>query len=261
MTGVDFVLVDEFSMASQDMLGLISARRKQAVRGRIRDENHDGHPDVSRGLSIILVGDCGQLPPVGAKSMWKPTPSSTDLSVQRIHVWLAMNNAVELTQVMRQLGPEQAAFRDTLLRIAKGTRTRDDWVFLQQTYTAQVGNVERDSFQNAFYIFPTNDKADERCTWSLPSGTPTQSPPRTATDAEHTVHDYGAVTADSFRGLQPHLFLAVGACVFVNSNVWTSAGLANGTVGEIVHMQWAEDSAPPTPLEVVWVSMENYRGP
>ncbi|CAM9720921.1 unnamed protein product [Pylaiella littoralis] len=133
MTGVDFIFVDEFSMVGQEMLGLMSARGKQAVRGRIRGGYHDGHLDVFGGLSIILVGDWAQLPPVGAKSMWNPVPSSTGLSVQGYQAWLAMNNAVELTQVMRQLGPEQAA-RDTFLRIAEGTQTRSGWILLQQIH-------------------------------------------------------------------------------------------------------------------------------
>ncbi|CAN0390418.1 unnamed protein product [Pylaiella littoralis] len=97
MTVVDSILVDEFFMVDQDMLGLMSARGKQAVRGRIRDGDHDGYLDVFGGLSIILDGDCAQLPPVGAKSTWNPAPSSPGLSVQGYQAWLAMNNAVELT--------------------------------------------------------------------------------------------------------------------------------------------------------------------
>ena len=54
--------------------------------------------------------------------------------------------------------------------------------------------------------------------------------------AKHTVGGYTNVSAERFRSLAPNLYLAVGARVFINSNVWTAAGLANGAVGEIVHM-------------------------
>lgn len=81
-------------------------------------------------------------------------------------------------------------------------------------------------------------------------------------DAQHTVPGYRAVHADRFRQLQPHIFLSVGARVFVNNNAWVSAGLANGAIGEeVVHMQWEEGSAPPQLPEVVWVRIENYGGP
>ena len=41
-----------------------------------------------------------------------------------------MNAAVQLTQVMRQLGPAQAAFRQTLLRVAEGEANESDWTTL-----------------------------------------------------------------------------------------------------------------------------------
>ncbi|CAM9855794.1 unnamed protein product [Ectocarpus fasciculatus] len=71
----------------------------------------------------------------------------------------------------------------------------------------------------------------------------------------------GAVSSDRFGGLQPHIFLAIGARVFINNNVWVSAGLTNGAVGKVVHMQWAVYQAPPQLPEVVWVRVENYWGP
>ncbi|CAN0451140.1 unnamed protein product, partial [Ectocarpus fasciculatus] len=61
MTDVDFILVDEFSMVGQDILGLMSARGKQAVEGRRGDGIEDFRQDVFGGLSIILVGDPAQL--------------------------------------------------------------------------------------------------------------------------------------------------------------------------------------------------------
>lgn len=57
--------------------------------------------------------------------------------------------------------------------------------------------------------------------------------------------------ADRVRDLQPNISLAVGARVFINNNVWVSAGLANGAIGEMVHMQLAEGKAPPQLSE--WV--------
>ncbi|CAB1111050.1 unnamed protein product [Ectocarpus sp. CCAP 1310/34] len=257
MAEVDFILVDEFSMVGQDILGLMSARGKQAVEGRRGDGIEDFRQDVFGGLSIILVGDPAQLPPVGARPLWKHNPSTGGLSMQGLQAWLSMNNAVELTQVMRQQGPEQAAFRDTLLRIAEGMQTADDWDVLKRRFIAAVGAAERETFDDAVHIFPTNALADDWNWRRLNSlGTPIAR-----INATHTIHGYNAVSSERFRGLQSHIFLAIGARVFVHNIVWVSAGLANGAVGEVVHMQWAEGQTPPQLPEVVWVRVENYRGP
>ena len=74
---------------------------------------------------------------------------------------------------------------------------------------------------------------------------------------------YTNVSAERFRTLAPNLYLAVGARVFINSNVWTAAGLANGAVGEIVHMQWEPQPGigrPPALPSVVYVRVHHFRG-
>ena len=257
MQRVDFILVDEFSMVGQDMLGLISARGKQAVEGRTRDGDDDRHLDIYGGLGVILVGDPGQLPPVGAAPMWKARPGTGGLSVQGFQAWLGMNTAVELTQVMRQLGPEQEAFRGALLRVAEGAQTEEDWDLMKTRFTSTVSRREADSFTTAVHIFPTNELAND-WNWRRLEQLDT---PIARINAHHSIPGYNAVTSERFRSLEATIYLAVGARVFVNNNVWVSAGLANGAVGEVVHMQWAEGAGPPSLPEAVWVRLENYRGP
>lgn len=200
-----------------------------------------------------------QLPPVGASAMWTNDPQHppAGISLQGLHTWLGMNAAVELTQVMRQQGPEQAAFRETLLRVAEGGAEDADWALLSGRFTTSVSDLERRSFDDAVHIFPTNAEADD-WNWERISGL---GSPIARINADHNMSGYGAVPRDRFRGLEGHLFLAVGARVFVNNNVWTSGGLANGAAGEVVHMQWAPGSQPPSLPEVVWVRVDNNRGP
>eukprot|EP00752_Nemacystus_decipiens_P005573 g5042.t1 len=262
MQGVDFTLVDEFSMVGQDLLGLISARGKQAVEGHGHDGDDDRHLDIYGGLSVILVGDPGQLPPVGAEPMWKASPGTSGLSVQGLQAWMGMNQAVELTQVMRHLGPEQAAFRAALLRceclrVAEGTQTAEDWELMKTRFTTTVSRQEADTFDSAVLIFPTNELAsDWNWRWLQLLNSPVAR-----INAHHSIPGYTAVSSDRFRGLEATIYLAVGARVFVDNNVRVSASLANGAIGEVVHLQWAEDAGPPSLPEVVWVQLENYRGP
>ncbi|CAM9889545.1 unnamed protein product [Pylaiella littoralis] len=85
-------------MVGQDVLGLMSAGGKRAPRTGPRPTLRR----VRRGLSIVLASDCAQIPPaVGVSSLWCSTRSSRGLCVRGLQAWSAMNNAVELTQVMR----------------------------------------------------------------------------------------------------------------------------------------------------------------
>ncbi|CAB1108166.1 unnamed protein product [Ectocarpus sp. CCAP 1310/34] len=254
--GVDFVLVDEFSMIGQDMLGMMSVRLKQAVEGRRTYWVDDRHLGLFGGLCIIMVGDIIQLLTVAQSPMWTSRPQSSALSGQGLYAWLGMNAAVQLTQVMRQQGAAQAAFRETLLRIAEGEATEADWNTLRPRFTTAVDAAERESFDNAVHIFPTNGAADD-WNWRRLQALGT---PIARIDADHSMHGYAHIPSDRFRGLEGQLFLAVGARVFINNNVWTSGGLANGAAGEVVHMQWAPGTQPPSLPEVVWVRVENYRG-
>ena len=77
----------------------------------------------------------------------------------------------------------------------------------------------------------------------------------------HNQTGLSGANADRFRGLQSNIFLAVGARVFMASNVWTAVGLANGAQGEAVHMQWSPGRAPTALTEVVFVRIAGYSGP
>ena len=72
LKGISYIIIDEYSMLGQAMLGWIDRRCRQAT----------GKTDeVFGGLSIILVGDPGQLPPVADKPLYHSKPM-TPLSEQ-----------------------------------------------------------------------------------------------------------------------------------------------------------------------------------
>ena len=61
-----------------------------------------------------------QLPPVGSAPMWSDRPGTAGHTVEGRTVWLGLNAAVELTEVMRQVEEAQAAFRRALSPSLKG---------------------------------------------------------------------------------------------------------------------------------------------
>ena len=87
----------------------MSIQGKQATQGRASEGVEDRQHALFGGLSIILVGD--PMPPVGAAPMWSSNPDTARHTVEGLRAWSGLNAAVELTEVRRQSGPEQAAFR------------------------------------------------------------------------------------------------------------------------------------------------------
>lgn len=256
---VEYILVDEMSMVGQDMLGLMSIRGRQAVAGRTADGNDGRGRGLFGGLSVILVGDPMQLPPVGSAPMWGEKPGTAGHTVEGRAAWLGLNAGVELTEVMRQAGDAQAAFRRALLAVAEGRALKEHFDLLATRMRSQVPEAEQATFHDAVHLFPTNVEAED-WNWERLNILGTAI---ALVVASHSVGGYTNVTAERFRNLEPHLYLAVGARVFINNNVWTAAGLANGAAGEIVHMEWGSDSGGERPSalpSVVFVRVHNFRG-
>ena len=245
MEGVDYILVDEMSMTGQGLLGLMSTRGMQSTQGRASEGVEDRQHALFGGLSIILVRDHMLLPPVSASHMWSSNPDTAGHTVEGLRAWSGLNATIELTEVRRQSGPEQAAFRQAPLGVAQDVATEENWNLLGTRMRSNVPLQHASTFEDAVHIFPTNDLAD---TWNWERlqllGTPIAR-----INAYHNVRGFETTPADRFRGLHPNLFLAVGARVF-NNSVWTGAG------------RWAVDEhgaarTPPQLPDVVFVRMEN----
>ena len=117
-------------MVGQDLLGLMSIRGRQAVAGRTPDGSDERERGLFGGFSVILVGDTMQLPPVDAALMWSDKPGTAGHTVEGRASRLGLNASVELTEVMRQVGEAQAAFRRALLAVAEGRALKEHFDLL-----------------------------------------------------------------------------------------------------------------------------------
>ena len=75
---VKYLIIDDFTVIGQKMFGWINKRCKEAT-GR--------HTVPFRGLSIILVGDIGQLPSISAQVIYHTRPKS-DLALEGYCMYL-----------------------------------------------------------------------------------------------------------------------------------------------------------------------------
>ncbi len=66
--------------------------------------------------------------------------------------------------------------------------------------------------------------------------------------------------SDVAKGLEAQLLLAKGARVMLTANIWTQAGLVNGSMGIIQDILF-EEQGPPFLLIAVFISFKKYEGP
>ena len=119
---VKYILIDEYSMLGQTLLGWIDKRCRQAT---------GQHDEIFGGKSIILVGDPAQLPPVADKPLYHTKPSGP-IGEQGQIAYLMFDKVVKLSANQRVQGSStmQLAFKHLLMRLRTGDSTEQDWQLL-----------------------------------------------------------------------------------------------------------------------------------
>ena len=135
-------------MLGQTTFGWIDRRCKQAT---------GFHDKVLGGKSMILIGDPGQLPPVGDKPLYHSNPSG-ETREQGYQTYRMFNKVVKLTVNQRVQGEsrEQKEFRNLLSRLRKGESNLEDWNMLLERSPEKFTNLAE--FENATRLFFTNEE-------------------------------------------------------------------------------------------------------
>ena len=86
--------------------------------------------------------------------------------------------------------------------------------------------------------------------------------PMATINAKHNNSTASKLPADDMGSLQPQLLIAKGAKVMLTRNLWTEAGLCNGSIGIVLHIIYKDDDKPPAlPIAVIVQFEEGYIGP
>lgn len=151
MTKIRAIFIDELSMLQQVQLFFIDQRHRQAFPER--SDMFFG------GVPVILIGDPGQLPPVGDAEMWKATERPGHALWQQFTTvyQLESNNRID------QSDPLAKRFEELLGNVYNGTVTKDDVEFLRDNCSRlRMGDEEwkRRGFTSdeATHLCPTNEK-------------------------------------------------------------------------------------------------------
>ena len=232
---VKLLIVDEFSMLRQKEIYYLDERLKQIMCSSI----------PFGGVTVLLVGDPAQLPPVKGQTLWNQNSSNADDS-RGFNVYRMFTSVVELVENNRldRSDPDAVLFYDFLQRLRDGKNTEEDWLILRQKcsrFSKGFQRWEAEGFNSpeCVNLFCTNALVKQhnfKCLTSLEK-------PITLIEATHTGrgHQY---KPDIARSLETSLFLSVGSSVLLTNNICQLAGLCNGSTGIVKDIVYDDITSP-----------------
>ena len=231
------------------MFGWINRRCKQAT----------GISTVPfSGMSIILVGDIAQLPPITDQVLYHTKPKS-ELAVEGYCTYKKFETVVkfEINERARGADDEQQRFRGLQIRARDGNSTFEDWNLL---LSRQPHNVtDKTNFQNtAVRLSFSNEKVAKDNYERLEQLQETV----VQINAHHSNPRAKSLSSEEMGGLEPIIYLSKKARVKLTRNLWTEAGLCNGTMGTIKDIIFSEShKATMLPIAIIVQFDDDYLGP
>lgn len=208
---------------------------------------------------MILVGDPGQLPPVGGSPLYQTSmKAKKDLETHGYNCYQQFTTVIVLEVSERQKNldndPKQQYFIDLLLRLRNGIydqKSEEDWKFLLQRQSLPNRLEE---FKDAIRLFP--DRAS--CSKYNNEKLKLLKMPIFKCHAKNTPSYARSHDDDKYRGLENVINLAVNARITLTTNIWIAKGLVNGSNGVIKDVIFEANNTNPTAL---LIQFENYSGP
>jgi len=253
-----YIVIDEMSQLSHESIYWIHSRAKQAFNSF----------DDFGGMSIILVGDYGQLPPVFGTPLFSNesrNPYESDgYALYKRNFKTAINlrrnyraNPLNLgtSQENIQEAKENAEFCKLLLRIRNAQTTYADYKKISTRFLSH--NIKDEGFENAVHLYHRRSHASHRNIKKLFQ----LRQPIATFDAEHKPPSARNIDAREFSNLLGQFKCSIKSKVMLIKNLWQSANLVNGSMGEIWDIVYAKNIEPPALPLFVLVHFPNYSGP
>ncbi|KAJ6436102.1 ATP-dependent DNA helicase PIF1 [Purpureocillium lavendulum] len=210
------------------------------------------------GISIILVGDFFQLPPIANKPLYFDGPLKDLHEISGQTAYRAFNHTVFLQKVQRQQGDDQAGFRLALEELRGLKLSIVSWKLLSQRVQAKLGLREVDAFEAALRIYGKKARVDEYNYEHL------VRLKRPAIQVMATNIGIGAdkATSEQAGNLSGQFPVCIGARLMLTQNVWHPTGLVNGAQGTVYDIGWepGADTHRDPPF-VIMMMMDKYTGP
>ena len=244
-----YLKIDEYSVTGQKVFGWINRRCKQAT----------GVTSLPfGGISIIVVGDIAQLPPISDKVLYH-NKTSGELATEGFCIYHQFDTVVKLTVNERARGetPDQEDSRNMLTNVRNGNTTLDEWNTLLTRTPQQVTNNEELYKEGVKLSFGNEKVAKDNYACLMKIGNSVA-----LIKAKQNNPKVSKLTADDMGCLEPKLLLCEGARVMLTCSLWTEAGLCNGAMETVKHIIYNDNNKPPTLQFAVMIQFDdNYIGP
>ena len=223
LKNLKLLIIDEYSMLKSDDFYRIHLRLQEIKINKL----------PFGGISVVLLGNILQLPPVLGNYIFEPPSSKLMKYGDLFHSLWDMFTPVILTYNHRQEG--EAAYADMLKRLARGIVTAEDVALLRtRVYPENDPQIPFDTI----YTFPTRVQVrqyNEKILSLLPGEYEVLS----ATNIMEEKRNFNP-RPDEVDGKVPNtpfiqdLYLKIGAKVIMKYNIDVFDGLANGAKGVVV---------------------------
>ncbi|OAQ61323.1 ATP-dependent DNA helicase PIF1 [Purpureocillium lilacinum] len=247
---VMYLVIDEKSMLGLRQLSWIDKRLRQVFPGRATE--------FFGGISIILVGDFFQLPPIANKPLYFDGPLKDLHEISGQTAYRAFDRTVFLQKVQRQQGDDQAGFRLALEELRGLKLSIESWKLLSQRVEAKLGLREIDAFEAALRIYSKKTRVNE---YNYEHLVPLKRP---AIQVMATNIGSGAdkATSEQAGNLAGQFPVCIGARLMLTQNIWHPTGLVNGAQGTVYDIGWAPGAdTHRDPPSVIMMVMDKYTGP
>jgi len=242
-----YIVIDEMSQLSCESLYWIHARGQQAFINKSVDFG---------GMSIILVGDFGQLPPVMSKALYnKEVYKWSDVQGLALYeknfkkaVYLRYNYRANTLQNAQTPGEKKEAIENELYahlleRMRDGLTTYEDFAAIADRFLSR--NPKTQEFDDAIHLYYGREEANARNVKKLF----TLNEPICTINGIHDPPSAKNIDSREFANLLGQLKFAISAKVMLIQNVWQNANLVNGSIGEVYDIIYQEGlNHPPNHL-------------
>ena len=249
----EILIIDEMSMVGQYMLYQIHKRLQEAKPHK--------STEPFGGVSIVLMGDFTQLPPVTDTPLFVEKGKGKKTSKQQLMGRYLYTNHFDkcftLNEIMRQRGEDQATFRDILDKVANGNFTRKDYQTLKEKCFDMRSDEAKDKFKDAIKLCAYNKHGVSYNIQKIKE----LEKPIALIAATNTPKGAKKFSASRAGGLHNKTIFCKDAKVMLLSNLWSEQGLTNGANGYVRYIVYDENSKPPELPKIVFVYFPLYTGP
>ena len=243
------LFIDEMSMVGQHTLYQISKRLQEA-------KPHKSTIPFG-GVSIVLMGDFAQLPPVTDSTLFKDKASSNyQLKGWKLYKTL-FKHSLNLTKSMRQQGEDQNLFRNILNSIANGTFNEESCSTLKyHTFDTHLQDPN-DNFEDAVKLCARNHDAKKYNVQKIKD----LQMPIAPIKAVNSSSKARTAPANKAGGLHNSIIICKDSKVMLLQNLWSDHGLTNGANGFVKYIVYKDGIQPPKLPSFVLVYFPQYTGP